>query len=360
MIKEEGIELTENPQEFLNMLFKDGSIDDSDGRDFKINYFGEKSESYFDSLSKNFPIEENDETKINELFSHLSDADDTRNFNLYIKYKDIYIGGLSILDFKSRVDFGLNKYLDRSEPSFYYGQWEHNRKSGIGFLKIDNNNFYIGNFSNNQMNGEGLYYNKSNSNYYLGDFKNGKFKKGIYWNLENDLYYIGEFVNNKKNDNFCCYYNQKKNSIFLGKIKNDEFIKGYIAFINIKEMDNSEEVDFTIENTYTYNKSKKDSPAEIHSVKKDDNNIFNEILPNIYQALDTLKSSTEEINELFEEKENIYNDNVYSTRIGRYNSYNNKFSFENEFIEDYNNYFENLNQIKEILDMKEIQKKLMN
>ena len=358
MIKEEGIELTGNPQDLLNKLFKDGSIDNSNDRNFKINYFGENSQDYFDSLSNNFPIKDNEENKINELYSHLKDTDDTRNFTLYIKYKDIYIGGLSILDFKSREDFGLNKYLDKSEPSFYYGQWKNNMKSGIGFLKIDNNHFYIGNFLNNQFNGEGLYYNKDNSNYYLGEFKNGHFKKGIYWNLENELYYIGEFVNNKKNDNFCCYFNEKKNTIFLGKIKNDIFIKGYIAYIKITENENSEDLAFSIEKIYTYDKSKKESSSEIHSVKDDDN--FNEIMPEIYQSLDSLKSYTEEINGLFEEKEKIYENNVYNDRIGRYNSYNNKFSFENEFIEDYNNYFENLNQIRENLDMKEIQKKLKN
>ena len=358
MIKEEGIKLNKNPKDFFDILLKDGFIDNSDGNNFKINYFGEHSQSYFDSLSNNFPIEDNEENKINELYSHLKDKDDTRNFTLYIKYKDIYIGGLSILDFKSREDFGLNKYLDKSEPSFYYGQWKNNRKSGIGFLKIDNSHFYIGNFSNNQLNGEGLYYNKNNNNYYFGDFKNGHFKKGIYWNLENDLYYIGEFVNNKKNDNFSCYLNEKKNTMFLGKIKNDIFIKGYIAYIKIIERDNSEALEFSIKNIYIYDKSKKDSSSEIHSVKIDDN--LYEVIPEIYQSIDTLKAFTEEINGLFEEKETIYNDKVYNDKIGRYKSYNNKFSFENEFIEEYNNYFENLNQIKESLDMKEIQKKLKN
>ena len=358
MIKEEQIELNKNPKDFLSILLKEGSIDDSDGKNFKINYLGEQSQSYFDSLSNNFPIADNEENKMNELYSHLKDKDDTRNFTLYIKYKDIYIGGISILDFKSREDFGLNKYLDKSEPSFYYGQWEHNRKSGIGFLKIDNSHFYIGNFSNNQLNGEGLYYNKSNNNYYLGDFKNGQFKKGIYWNLENDLYYIGEFVNNKKNDNFCCYLSEKKNTMFFGKIKNDIFIKGYVAYIKITETDNSEEIGFKIENIYTYDKSKKDSSSEIHLVKDYGN--FNEIIPDIYQSIDSLKAKTEEINGLFGGKEKIYNDKVYNDRIGRYNSYNNNFSFEKEFIEEYNNYFENYNQIKESLDMKKIQKKLKN
>ena len=73
------------------------------------------------------------------------------NFNsnplLFTKYKDIYIGGIS-LNNNTREKFGLNKF---SDDSFYLGQWKKNMKNGIGFLKINNNISYIGAFKKNQL-----------------------------------------------------------------------------------------------------------------------------------------------------------------------------------------------------------------
>ena len=184
---EEEIAFNDSPQEILNILLKDGSIDDSDKKGYKINYLGENNKSYFACLSNSLS---KDVIDLEEIQSHLKNAEDTRNYILYIKYKDIYIGGLSILDFKSKEGFGFYKYLNNPEPRFYLGQWEENEKSGIGFLKFNNNHFYFGNFKNNQMNEYGLYYNKKDGNFFYGLFNNGKFNKGFYCSLIKDIYII--------------------------------------------------------------------------------------------------------------------------------------------------------------------------
>ena len=80
--------------------------------------------------------------------------DDKQQF-LVGKYKDIYIGCLSINKPDSREKFGLNKYYN---DYFYFGQWNKNQKNGIGFLKINDNILYLGEFLNNQLNGFGMLY----------------------------------------------------------------------------------------------------------------------------------------------------------------------------------------------------------
>ena len=57
---------------------------------------------------------------------------------------------------------------------------------------------------------------------------------------------------------------------------------------------------------------------------------------------------------LFDELEEIYNDSSYNTRIGRYNSYENSYSFENDFIENYNYYFENLSTFLNQMNLDDI------
>ena len=85
--------------------------------------------------------------------------------NIIIKYKDIYIGGVSS-NFNLRQGFGLNKYENSS--SFYLGQWNNNMKEGNGFLKIDENILYVGSFHLNQFDGFGILYYKSNNTFFLG------------------------------------------------------------------------------------------------------------------------------------------------------------------------------------------------
>ena len=299
-----------------------------------------------ESISKNFPIDGNN---INEIQSHLNNTQDTRNYILYIKYKDIYIGGLSIFDFQSKEGFGLYKYINSEENAFYLGQWELNQKSGKGFLKMDNNHLYIGNFKNNQMDGEGLYHNRSTNNFYFGSFNNGVFKKGLYCNLLKDIYYFGEFDNNRKNCKFCCYLNYKENRLFFGQIKNDLFIKGFIGYLKIIENEN--EISIEIEKIIYYNKNSKDDSKKIILINS--NQEFEMAMYNVLQAVDNIKNLFENM-KLLDELEEIYNDKSYNNGIGRYNSYENDYSFENDFIENYDYYFNSINEILNVIDLKEI------
>ena len=328
MVEEQKIIFDEKPQDLLKFLMEEGSIDEFDKKGYKINYFGEnESSSYLESISKNFPIDGNN---INEIQSHLNNTQDTRNYILYIKYKDIYIGGLSIFDFQSKEGFGLYKYINSEENAFYLGQWELNQKSGKGFLKMDNNHLYIGNFKNNQIDGEGLYHNRSTNNFYFGSFNNGVFKKGLYCNLLKDIYYFGEFDNNRKNCKFCCYLNYKENRLFFGQIKNDLFIKGFIGYLKIIENEN--EISIEIEKIIYYNKNSKDDSKKIILINS--NQEFEMAMYNVLQAVDNIKNLFENM-KLLDELEEIYNDKSYNNGIGRYNSYENDYSFENDFIENY-------------------------
>ena len=350
MVEEEDIVFNENHEEILNILLKEGTIDESDKKHYKINYFGEKNESYFKSISNNYS-EENDD--IEEMKSHLKNKEDRRNYFIYIKYKEIYIGGLSIFDFKSKEDFGLYKYLKNPDPSFYLGQWKNNQKSGIGFLKIDNNHFYFGNFKDNQMNGYGIYYNKSNDNFYYGEFNNGIFIEGLYCNLNKDIYYIGKFQNNKKNDDFSCFFNYKKSRLFLGKIKNDLFIKGLIIIFHIKETDT--EIELITDKFFHYEKDNQQSPLII---PKDNSEIKDDFIHSFIPKINTCKQIIDDLKKYFVELEECFNDTDYNNRIGRYNTYENHFSFEKDLIENYNNYFDqfndnniNLEEIKDNLQL---------
>lgn len=347
ILEEEKIIFDEKPQDLLKLLIKEGSIDELDKKGYKINYFGEKeSSNYLESISKNFPIDKNN---FDEIQSHLNNTEDTRNYILYIKYKDIYIGGLSIFDFQSKEGFGLYKYLNSQENAFYFGQWEVNQKSGKGFIKMDNNRLYVGNFKNNQIDGDGLYHNKSNDNYYFGSFNNGVFEKGLYFNLKKDIFYFGEFVNGMKNDKFSCYLNNTKNRLFFGQIKNDLFIKGYIGYLKIIENENS--INIEIDKVIYYNKNSKDDSKKIISINA--NKEFEMALYNVLQAVDNLKNIFENLT-LFDELEDTYNDDSYNNKVGRYNSYENEYSFESEFIENYDYYFNTLNEILQSIDLNQI------
>lgn len=74
------------------------------------------------------------------------ELDDDNKINNYLigKYKNIYIGGLSIFNPSLREKFGLNKYFN---DTFYLGQWKNNLKEGVGFLKVKDDISYLGQFS---------------------------------------------------------------------------------------------------------------------------------------------------------------------------------------------------------------------
>ena len=131
MIKEQEISYKINLNEIIKLLTlqKDSIQIDN----IIINYYGDRTKL----KNKNFKVNKE------EL--------------LFINYKELYIGGVSLNDITQREKFGLNKY---SENSFYLGQWKHNMKHGTGFLKINENIMYIGSFVKNQINGFGMLFYK--------------------------------------------------------------------------------------------------------------------------------------------------------------------------------------------------------
>ena len=342
---EEEIILEEKQIDLLKLLFQEGIIDEFEEKGFKINYYGEKNDKYLESLIKYFPI---DDTNIDEIQSNLTSQNDERNYIIYIKYKNIYIGGISIFDFKTREGFGLNKYINNKEKSFYIGQWEDNQKCGIGFFKIDNNHLYFGNFKENRINDDGIYFNKESGNFYYGIFNDGEFKEGFYINLNKNIYYIGKFFNNKKNDYFSLYINYEKKIIFIGQIKNDIFIKGYIAILKLKETTN--DIILKIKNVI-YKDNEEYSEVDI----KHDNNLET-LIYKIPQIINNLQVILNNVYISLLDKEKIYDDNTYNLRLGRYNSTENAFSFEKELIDNYDKY---ANMIKDIeINVKKMKSKI--
>ena len=155
----------------------------------------------------------------------------------------------------------------------------------------------------------------------------------------------------EKNDKFCCYFNNKENTLFFGQIKNDLFIKGYIGYLKNIENENGKEINIIIEKIIYYNKNSKDESKKIILIKQ--NEEFEMAMYNILQTVDYIKNFFEEI-KLFDELEDAYHDNSYNNGIGRYNSFENEYSFENEFMENYDDYFNSLNETLKAIDLKEI------
>ena len=344
---EEDILCDENSLELLKLLFEDGVIDKYDERCYKINYFGERTDEYLKLLLKYY-LKEDD--NLDELSKVLINKNDERNFIIFVKYKNIYIGGLSIFDFQNREGFGLNKYLINKE-SFYIGNWKRNKKYGIGFLKIYNNHLLFGNFKENQINDDGFYHNKDNGNLFFGLFNNGKFIEGFYYNLNKEIYYIGNFINNKKNDDFSFYINYKNQKVFIGEMKNDIFIKGYIFILKIEETKN----DIISKIKSIIYKNNDNSFSNISKKNKNLNNFVYFII----KTINKLKEIFKNVKILLSELENIYDDNVYNNRIGRYNSIENSFSFENDLINNYNKYSKILIDIKREINIQNIKNKII-
>ena len=345
---DEDILINENRLDLLKLLFIDGVIDELNDKGYKINYFGEKNKDYLESLIQNYPI---DESNIENIQNILKNQEDERNYYIYIKYKNLYIGGLSIFDFQSREGFGLNKYLNKDDESFYIGQWEANEKNGIGFLKIDENHLYFGKFKENQINGEGLFFNKENGNYFFGLFNKGEIMKGLYINLNKDIYYFGNFFNGKKNDDFSIYINYKKKSLFLGQVQNDVFIKGYIIIFKIAETKKR-----TIIKIKNIVKKSKDAYCHINIKQNEHLEKFIFTFP---RHINNLKAIIKNVKIILSELGNIYNDNIYNNRIGRYNSTENSFSFENEILSNYENYSNAFNKVMKEINIQSLKNEIL-
>ena len=61
---------------------------------------------------------------------------------------------------------------------------------------------------------------------------------------------------------------------------------------------------------------------------------------------------------LFTELEKIYFNSVYNHRIGRYNSIENNFSFENELTENFKKYIKLFNNIQKEIDSEKLKNKI--
>ena len=300
-----------------------------------INYFGDRS-----NLKKLYNSKEKS-SLINSL--------------LFINYKDIYIGGVSLLNINIRQKFGLNKY---SNESFYLGQWENNIKEGIGFLKINNGIVYMGNFSKNQISGYGMLYYKENGVLYIGDFLEGKFIEGICFNKNNDTFYKGKIINGKKNDENCFFTEFNKSRIFFGKIENDIFIKGYLGICEQSKLNGN---DINDSNILELNKIIFFDRSNNTNIKVIPYTLFKQefyckiqdYLSNAIQNNFNTKILCENLISYFKSFDDYVNDRDYIDYLIKYNQVDNEESLENYFLKDFQNFYHkfndnNINNEKEI------------
>ena len=131
--------------------------------------------------------------------------------------KDKYEG-----DFKDGLRDGVGTYTyfkEEGPQNKYEGEWQANKKHGIGKMIYGNVGEYFGRFENGKRHGEGVFrYNKSGNVYsgswkygvknghgefifndtkmkIAGEWENGKMVKGQ-WIFPNGTYFEGPFVNN--------------------------------------------------------------------------------------------------------------------------------------------------------------------
>ena len=335
MIREQSLKYNLESQEILKQLSEGGKWSDQN-ENIELNFFGDKE------ILKNKQINDNQEK-------------DKEKINYVVgKYKDFYIGCLSINNFESREKFGLNKYF---KDYFYIGQWKENKKEGIGFLKINENVLYLGEFSNNQINGFGMIYYKDLKYFYFGTFIDGQMDNGIYYNAQKLLFYHGKFKNGKKNDNFCTYFDIKNNHIFVGEVRDDLFIKGYISFCEIKEekKDNIITTNFSCDQVIFFDKTDPNNIKYKDYYNFNDNNLEDK-LQDIFMLIFEVDLSLRDIHDnyvaFFENLENmIYNDS-YTEYIVRYNPEDNS-NIEKGFIKNYNVYHERFIQSQKKLNLED-------
>ena len=332
MIREQVISYKMKLNEIIKLLFlhKDSIQIDN----IIINYYGDRQK-----------------LKNNEL-------KDFKRELLFINYKDLYIGGVSLGNITQREKFGFNKY---SEKSFYLGQWKSNSKHGTGFLKINDNVMYIGSFSRNQINGFGMLFYKEEEQLYFGNFIEGKFIDGLYYNLKNDQIYRGKIKNGKKNDNFCTFFEIKKGLLYVGEVVDDIFTKGYLSIYeiskeNIKNEEGQEEeiISFKIKKiVYFYKSEQNEKINTIHS------SLFS---PKFYEKIEdftnkvlqadyNLKDQSESIIEYFNSFDSYINERDYIDYIIKFNQIDEEESLENFFLRDYQEYYETFQKGQEVFDL---------
>ena len=292
-----------------------------------INYFGDRK-------------------NLKRIFNSNKAKDSLKNSLLFINYKEIYIGGVSLLNINIREKFGLNKY---SLDTFYLGQWKNNTKNGIGFLKISKDISYMGNFFKNQINGYGMLFYKENSILYIGNFSEGKFIEGICYNKINDTFYKGKIINGIKNDDFCSYTEFNKGRIFIGKSLNDIFIRGYLGICQqskSKENDTNNDCNILELNKIIYfDKSKKENMQIIPYTlfKEEFYYKIQDYIGNLIQTNYNLKAHCENLINYFQCFDSYVNDRDYIDYLIKYNQVDDDESLENYFLRDFHSFSERLN-----------------
>ena len=326
MLYEQGINFIIDIKEIMQKLSQQKN--EINYEDIIINYFGDRK-----NLKKNI---------------YSTEKNNFINSLLFINYKEIYIGGVSFLNPRSREKFGLNKY---SKNSFYLGQWEKNTKNGIGILQINKNIMYMGNFVKNQIHGYGMLYYVLERVLYIGDFSEGKFMEGMCYLQKNDICYRGKIKNGKKCGDFCTYVEFKKNRIFIGKTMDDIFIKGYFGIceisitnkinINNKNDDNDDETHILELNRIIYF-----DKSDINNIKIIYNSQINQelyskiqdIMSNIYQVDYNMKIHYENLIDYFQSFNSYVNDRDYIDYLIKYNQVDEDDSLENYFLKDFNDF----------------------
>ena len=358
MIVEEEFLHEQKPITIFESLLQQKSPTIDLDKDITISYKEGKEE---DIISKIKDILIKAETNKNINFSLVmnqnEENDGAYENNIFaIKFKDIYIGGISP-NFQMREGFGLNKYDD--ENSFYLGKWSNNMKEGLGCLKIDTNNIYIGNFHQNQFDGEGiLKISKEDRNLlYLGQMSNGEFNEGIYIDIDKDLYYIGKFNNGKKNDDFCVMIEKNNRQIFVGKVNDDIFEQGYLCLYNIEEIKRQDQngddisgIKFDIEKIFYYYKDQDDQNQFIHEF--DNTEILERNMNKIFAFECEITKQIEDFLNYFSYSDILVNDEDFNNLL-RYNDKDDNSLFF-IFSNNYNVYIDKYHQIKENFDINEI------
>lgn len=354
MIEEQNFEFKHKLSEILDILLNKDTIEDEDGEiNIVIKYLGEKDQKFFEKISSG------------ELTQFNSSEHNLNNNLLLLKYKDIYIGSISIYNMKIREGFGFNIY---SEDSFYYGQWHNNMKEGKGLLKIDNNSFYVGNFTQNQFNGFGILYFKKLNIFYIGEFDNGQMKEGVYFDLNQKIFYRGKFKDNKKDSKICSFYEMRNNHLFLGEVSEDEFTKGYLCIsqVNQEEKNTDEGIgtffSFGMTNFFYFDKSNEKDIRFVHKYAFTQNfgNLIQKIFMEILQSDHCLFNEISKFIEFFSIFDEIGKNNIYKNKnnLERYDTHQNQEPFEKNFLSNYEQIISLYDELNGELDLEKHIKEL--
>ena len=365
MIFEQKFTFQKKQNEIFELLFQEGEGPLEIEKEISMIYIGDKNNVMIKEIKnilKNNELLNDNNLNINYIQEIFKDKNENKNIFFLIKYKDIYIGGVS-LNFDLREGFGLNKYENSS--SFYIGQWKNNMKEGIGFLKIDDNTLYVGSFHLNQFEGFGMVYYKSRDSFYFGEFENGSFKEGIYCDINKKLFYRGKFNQNKKNDSFCTFLEKNNRQLFIGEVNDDIFLKGYLCLFQMNEIvrkdENGEDefvANFDIDKIFYFDKANDKNISFIHGneFENEFSNKIQENMKKIFEVDYRMEHKMNYIIDYFNYLESLVNDEFYNI-LEKYNE-DNEQSLEKFFLGNYNFVLNQFQEVQEEMDINEIRKEI--